>query len=104
MPFKECSIVSLREEFCRLALAPGGNVRALCGRFGIGSATAYKWLGRYRQAGAEGLKDRSRRPSSSPGQVSPELEARVVAVRAEHPCWGGRKIRRVLANQGVVDP
>ena len=103
MPFLECSTVSLREEFCRLALAPGGNVRALCRRFGIGSATAYKWLGRYRHSGAVGLIDRSRRPCSSPGRSGPELEALVAAVRAEHPCWGGRKIRRVLENQGLAD-
>jgi transposase InsO family protein len=95
--------MSLREEFCRLALGPGANVRALCARFGIGPATAYKWLGRYRRAGVEGLADRSRRPASSPFRLPAELEGRIVAVRAEHPCWGGRKIRRVLENQGVAD-
>jgi transposase InsO family protein len=103
MPFKECSIVSVREEFCRLALGPGGQVRALCRRFGISSATGYKWLGRYRLGGLEGLVDRSRRPGSSPWRSSAALEARVVAVRVEHPAWGGRKIRRVLQNQGLLE-
>lgn len=28
------------------------------------------------------------------------MERRVMAVREEHPCWGGRKIRRVLQNEG----
>src|SRR5690606_31555029 len=28
----------------------------------------------------------------------------VVAVRREHPAWGGRKIRRVLCNQGLARP
>jgi hypothetical protein len=35
MPFKEMSIVMQREEFCRLALSLGANVRELCRRVGI---------------------------------------------------------------------
>jgi transposase InsO family protein len=104
MPFKECSIVSEREEFCRLALRPGANVRELCRRFGIGSATAYKWLGRFRELGEAGLADRSRRPASSPRRTADELEAEVLAVRQAHPAWGGRKIRRALENQGLSAP
>ena len=103
MPFRECSIMSERAEFCRLALAPGANVRGLCRRFGLGSPrTAYKWMARYRAEGAAGLADRSRRPHGSPHRSSAELEARVVALRAEHPCWGGRKLRRLLEWEGMA--
>jgi transposase-like protein len=63
MPFKECSVLSQREEFCRLALGPGANVRMLCRRFGISPTTGYKWLDVYRAEGVAGLSDRSRRPS-----------------------------------------
>ena len=62
MPWKETSIMSSRNEFVVLAHAPGANIRQLCRRFGISSRTAYKWLARYADAGAEGLPDRSRRP------------------------------------------
>jgi len=102
MPFRECSIVDDREEFCRLALAPGTNVRELCRRWRIGSATAYLWLGRYARVGREGLGDRSRKPLSSPHRSSSDVEEKVLAVRAEHPAWGGRKIRRVLTNAGMA--
>ena len=104
MPFRECSLVSRREEFCRLALSPEGKVRSLCRRFGISPTTAYKWLARYKAGGVEALGDRSRRPLSAPGRSSPEREAQVMAVRLEHPAWGGRKIRRVLQNQGLAQP
>ena len=104
MPFKERSIVSHREEFCRLATASGANVRELCRRFGIGAATAYLWLGRYGAQGPAGLESRSRRPRTSPERTPPEMEARVVAVRLEHPAWGGRKIRRVLEEDGFAPP
>jgi transposase InsO family protein len=104
MPFQECSIVSQREEFCRLASAPGANRRELCRRFRVSPSVAYKWLERYDAQGAAGLADRSRRPHASPGRTSEAIEARVLAVRAEHPAWGGRKIQRVLKTAGLAQP
>jgi transposase InsO family protein len=104
MPFEERSIVSHREEFCRLGGADGANVRELCRRFGISTATAYLWLGRYRSGGRAGLENRSRRPLSSPHRTPDEMEARVVAIRRAHPAWGGRKIRRILETEGAAPP
>ena len=101
MPFKESSIVSQREEFCRLACSPGANVRELCRRFGVGHTAAYKWLGRYEREGSAGLVDRSRRPLRSPDRTLLEIEERVLALRSEHPCWGGRKLRRLLEWDGM---
>ena len=103
MPFKECSLMDVREEFCRLALLEGSNRRELCRRWKISTATGYKWLERYRSEGVAGLSDRSRRPLTSPLRTTGELEDRVLAVRSEHPAWGGRKIRRVLENEAVAD-
>jgi transposase InsO family protein len=103
MPFKECSLMALREEFCLLAARPGVNLRDLCRRFGVSPQTGYKWLGRFEQEGAAGLSDRSRRPHLSPGRTVEALEVQVLAVRQAHPAWGGRKIRRVLQDDGVGD-
>jgi transposase InsO family protein len=104
MPFKERSIVSQREEFCRLALSPGANLSELCRRFGVGRTAAYKWLKRYGETGVDGLADRSRRPRSSPRRSDGALEAQVLAVRTAHPAWGGRKIHHVLKAGGVRPP
>ena len=72
------------------------SMAELC-RYGISRKTGYKWLGR------EQLEDRSRRPLSSPTRTPAELEAKVLAVRGEHPAWGARKIAHVLArDEGVV--
>ncbi len=100
MPWKECSAVSCREEFVRLAQTEAANVSELCRRFGVSRRTGYKWLGRFASTGRPGLSDRSRRPWSSPERTSEAMEVRVLAVRTEHPAWGGRKIRRVLLNAG----
>ncbi len=104
MPFKECSIVSQREEFCRLGRLPGANIRELCRRAGISPQTGYKWLDRFDREGAGGLTDRPRRPLTSPDRTAEAMEAQVVAVRREHPAWGGRKIRRVLQDDGLAAP
>ena len=100
MPWKECSAVSCREEFVRLAQVEWAKMSELCRRFGVSRKTGYKWLGRYASTGASGLLDRSRRPRGSPARTSEAMEERVLAVRTQHPAWGGRKIRRVLLNAG----
>jgi transposase-like protein len=100
MPFKESSIVSQREELCRLALAPGANRRELSRRFGVSPTTLYGWLARYLADGSAGLADRSRRPMSSPTRTSAAMEQRVLEVRGDDP-WGGRKLRRILQDEGM---
>lgn len=85
-----------REEFVRLAQSQGANRRELCGRFGISPTTGYKWIRRQ----SLGFSDRSRRPHSSPAQTASEIEELIVELRAEHPSWGGRKLRRRLEDLG----
>jgi transposase InsO family protein len=102
MPFRKVSIMESRSEFVKLASQVGANVRQLCRRYGVSSATAYKWIGRYRKDGEEGLIDRSRRPENSPSQSEPEFEREVLRVRTEQPAWGAVKIRRVLQDEGIA--
>ena len=103
MPWKNVTPMSQRKEFVSLALADGANMTRLCRRFGISRKIGYKWLGRYREAGEDGLADRSRRPRHSPGATREALVAAVLAVRAAHPAWGGRKIRARLLAQGWAE-
>lgn len=64
--------------------------------FGISRTTGQKWLARYRSGGAAALADQSRRPGHCPRQSPAAVEAAVLALRAAHPTWGGRKLRRRL--------
>src|ERR1700758_762753 len=98
------SAVDRRLEFVRLALAPGANVSELCRRFAVSRSNGYKWIHRYQADGPAGLQERSRRPHSSPARTPPEIEARVLAMRAEHPAWGGRKIHWALKPEGLAEP
>ena len=99
MPWSEVSRMDCRAEFLLLATAAGANIAALSRRFSISRKTAYKWLGR--AAAGEGVADRSRRPHQSPRQTSGDVEAAVLDLRARHPTWGGRKIRRRLLDLGA---
>lgn len=102
MPWKECSSVSLRTEFVVLAMGKDANMAQLCRRFGISRKTGHKWLRRFKATGD--LTDRSRRPRTSPGKTQACVESAVVAMRAEHRAWGGRKIHARLKAIGQADP
>ena len=103
MPWTEQNVVSLRAEFVRLAEAGGVGVAELCRRYGISRKTGHKWIARHRELGNDGLRDRSRRPKTMRCPTPPQVEARVVALRREHPAWGGRKLHHVLKREGC-DP
>jgi len=94
--------MSQRAAFIERAKGEGTNISALCKEYGISRKTGYKWLKREQEDGAVGLENQSRRPRHSPHQTEAEMERRVLAVREEHPAWGGRKIRRVLQDRGEI--
>src|SRR5262245_20068926 len=96
MPWKATCTMALREEFVMLAQSENANISALCRRFGISRKCGYKWLARFREAGPDALRDRSRRPHSSPRRSSVAVEAAVVKLRGRHPAWAGRKLRALL--------
>jgi transposase InsO family protein len=103
MPWKSMSEMDQRMEFVRLCEAGGVSVSELCRRFGISRQTGHLLLRRHKAEGAAGLAPRSRRPRHSPCRTTVPVEDRIVALRGEHPAWGGRKIARRLADLGCVE-
>ena len=100
MPWRNVTKMSMRKDFVCAALKEAVSFRALCREFGISPKTGYKWMKRYRTGGEAALADQSRRPHHSPTQTQPATEQLVVAVRKEHPVWGGRKIHARLGHLG----
>ena len=80
-------------------------------QLGISRATAYKWIRRHRTEGPPGLEDRSSRPRRSPRQLSPTVEAEILAARTTWRYGPDRlgpllgrppsTVHRVLARRGV---
>jgi transposase InsO family protein len=100
MPWKEVTAVALRKEFIALASLPGSNISELSRRFGISRTTAYKWLERAHSGEANALHNRSTRPHHSPGRTPDAIEALILETRLRYPEWGGRKLKKVLENEG----
>jgi transposase InsO family protein len=83
-------------------LNDGASVTDVARRCGVARQTVHVWLRRYASQGLAGLIDGSARPLSCPHQMTPELEARIVELRREHPSWGPRTIGHQLARDEVV--
>lgn len=81
---------------------------ALCDRFGISRKTGYKWLGRYRALGAQGLHDLPRAPLHHGLRTPAAIEERIVSEKELHADWGPKKIiawlRRSLPEQAWPAP
>jgi transposase InsO family protein len=73
-------------------LADENTMSELCAAYGISRKTGYKWLGRYRELGPEGLHDLPRAPLNHGRATAPDLVERIVAVKETHPPWGPKKI------------
>ena len=99
--WSEKTVVDQRREFTWFASQEGANMTELCRRYEVSRTTGYEWLARFVREGPPGLVDRSRRPHHSPRRTPEAMEGRVLALRDAHPHWGGRKLRRLLLNEGV---
>ena len=96
MPWKETLAVELRTRFVMQALQGEMPFARLCRDYGISTKTGYKWKERFEGEGAKGLSDRSRRPRTSPQQISEDQICRIVNLKNAHQRWGPKKIRQLL--------
>ena len=86
-----------------LEVLDGAPVTVVARRYGVVRQTVHEWLRRYAaDAGIANLADRSSRPLSCPHQMPAVVEARVVAIRREHPGWGPARILHQLDRERVV--
>jgi len=77
-------------------LLGGEKMAVLCREFDISRKTGYKIFQRYKDFGAVGLTDRSRRPYRQANHLPVQVETLIVRLRREHPSWGAPKIREKL--------
>lgn len=100
MPWQETGVVDQRRQFVLEMIAESEPFGELCRRFGISRKTGYKWKQRFLCEGLSGLGDESRRPKSSPNELSETMVCRIVKLKLAHPRWGARKLRAVLGRTG----
>ena len=92
MVWQETGIMDERLRFVVACLEEEETMTALCAAFGVSRKTGYKWLGRYRALGPEGLCDLPRAPLQHGRATAAAVVARIVAAKEAHPLWGPKKI------------
>lgn len=97
MPWTETSVMDSRLCFISACLRGDGSMSALCAAHGISRRVGYKWLERYRSAGAAGLADHSRARHAQSHVIEAATAEAVRRLRAERPTWGPRKLLARLA-------
>jgi len=103
MAWHETDVVNERVKFVAAAQSGRWTMTELCLRFGVSRKTDYKLLGRYEALGLDGLRDRSRAPTTHPNQLPAELEAAIMRARKAHPTWGSKKLLVLLEADGSGD-
>jgi len=87
--------VHSREQLAKIVVERGCTLKAAAAAFNVSARTAAKWVRRYREQGASGLRDRSSRPKRSPRSTSFPLLERVLALRRLR--WNGWRIAKELS-------
>lgn len=98
MPWETQDVMNKRTEFAMKALRTD-NFRGLCREYGISAKVGYKWRDRFLAEGANGMREKSRRPKSSPEKLGEEIVCRMVRLKQRHPKWGPQKLREVYLRQ-----
>lgn len=96
MPWRATDAQRERFRFVMKVEEGAFSMSELCARFGVSRQTGYAILRRWREEGAEGLKERSRAPLRSPQRIDEALAALLLSARLAHPQWGPRKIHAYL--------
>jgi putative transposase len=99
MGWQETCVMDERLRFVAICLEDEETMTALCERFGISRKTGYKWLGRYRRLGPEGLVDLPRAPLAHGRATPAALVERIVARKQAHPLWGPKKLVAKLVRE-----
>jgi transposase InsO family protein len=96
MAWKETCVMSERVQLIADYLSGEYSMSELALEYEVSRKTVYKWVGRYREGGSSALEDRSRAAHFHPNKVSPEVEQRVLELKAARPLWGAPKLRAKL--------
>jgi transposase InsO family protein len=79
-----------------------GNVALTCRYYGISRQVFYRWQRRYEAEGLDGLRDRSKRPKTSPRATHTEVVGKIIYLR-QHYHFGPHKISMYLKRYHDVE-
>lgn len=105
MAWNQVTVMEQKLQFVSLAATGRFTFTQLCADFHISRKTGHKWVVRYRQEGAAGLRERSRRPRGCAHQTAVRIAQLILQERRKHRTWGPKKLRRLLRrDHGIRRP
>lgn len=99
MPWKRETPMDQRIQLVGDWLSGHYSKTTLSRRYAVSRPTVDKWITRYEEEGADGLKERSRAPIHSPRRTDEEIVEKLVEAKLQHKDWGPKKLVRYLASQ-----
>ena len=99
MPWMETDPMSQRMEFVMRVKSGLYTMSEACRRSGVSRKTGYKIWDRWQSDGVEGLRDRSRRPHTSPARTPRFVEELIIDLRRKHRDWGPKKLTKAMSNR-----
>lgn len=97
MPWQETCPMDQRVALVADWLREDWTVAELADRYGVTRKTVYKWVERYAADPEYGLVERSRAPTHHGRAMRDAVRDALLAKRRQHPRWGPKKLRAVLA-------
>jgi putative transposase len=99
MPWKETCPMDQRIQLLSDWKKEDYTITELSQIYKVSRKTIYKWIDRYQEQGAVGLKEQSRAPLNHPNATKPEIVSKLINTKLEHKTWGPRKIIARLERQ-----
>jgi transposase InsO family protein len=96
MPWKVINQMDLKIQLVTDLANEHFSITDLSQKYGISRPTVYKWLGRYKKLGIEGLKEQSRAPKHCPHRTEPKILDIIIQEKLKNRKRGPRKIRTQL--------
>jgi putative transposase len=99
MPWRKTLVVTEEDQKLKLVsqvVHKELSLAAACAAAGISRKTGYKWLARYRESGASGLKPRSRAAHRHGRAMAKAVVQLILGLRRRRSSWGPRKLKTVL--------
>ena len=105
MPWKDSRPMDERALFVADHVRGRYSFSELCERYDISRKTGYKWVERFRQAGVQGLAERSRCPLTQPNQVPEAMRRAIIELRSSRRMeLGPKKIQVRLRERYPYQP
>ena len=90
-----------RQRLAYLVLSEGWSVSEACRDAGVSRATGHLWLDRAKAFGISGMSEVSKRPKRIPRQTDVSIEEPLLALKAQRPRWGAKKLLAKLWPDGA---